>query len=105
MSTPSTPFQDVLLQNLKDPAEAEAYLDVAFAEFQEDGDMAFFLQALRNVAEAQGGISALAEKTHLNRQNLYKALSENGNPRLETVGAILRGMGLRLRVEVDNRAS
>jgi probable addiction module antidote protein len=75
------------------------YLSVALEEYEKDGDTEAFLLALRDVTEAQGGIAKLAERTKLNRQNLYKALSDKGNPRLETVGAILHGLGFRLSVE------
>ena len=45
----------------------------------EEGDMPeVFLMALRNVAEARG-ISKLARNAHLNRENLYKMLSKEGN--------------------------
>jgi DNA-binding phage protein len=37
--------------------------------------------ALRNVAEAQGGIGALAKKAHVGRESLYKTLSRTGNPK------------------------
>ena len=55
--------------------------------------------ALRAVTEAQGGISRLAERTHLNRQNLYRALSSRGNPKLNTIGTILHGLGFKLSVK------
>ena len=55
--------------------------------------------ALRNVAQALGGIGELAKKTHLNRQHLYKTLSRKGNPRLETVGLLLKGLGFHLSIE------
>jgi probable addiction module antidote protein len=99
MTQASVPFDTVLSNALAEPAQAQAYLDVAFAEFQEDGDLAFFLTALRNVAQAQGGLAALADKSQLNRQNLYKALSPQGNPRLGTVSVLLKSMGLRLSVQ------
>jgi probable addiction module antidote protein len=99
MSTASIPFKAVLADSLKDLLRAQAYLDVALEEYEQEGDLPFFLQALRNVAEAQGGLSQLAEKTALNRQNLYKALAAEGNPKIQTVAAMLRGMGLRLSVQ------
>ena len=55
--------------------------------------------ALRDVAEAQGGLTKLAERADLNRSNLYKVLSEEGNPRLKTLGAVLHELGFRLSVE------
>ncbi len=92
-------FKDYHIGKLRDPEEARVYLSVALEEYEEDGDAEAFLLALRDVAEARGGLTKLAERTKLNRQNLYKALSEKGNPRLQTVGAILHELGFRLSVE------
>jgi probable addiction module antidote protein len=92
-------FKDYHIEKLRDPEESRIYLDVALEEYQQDGDTEAFLLALRDVAEAQGGITKLAERTRLNRQNLYKALSSKGNPKLQTVETILHGLGFRLSVE------
>ena len=48
-----------------------------------------FLTALRNVAEAHG-IKKLAEDTQLNRESMYRMLSEQGNPQLSSLTAILK---------------
>jgi probable addiction module antidote protein len=45
-----------------------------------------------------GGIAALADKTGLSRETLYRTLSKKGNPRLDTLAAILAAYGLRLSV-------
>ncbi len=44
-------------------------------------------------------MTELARKTHLNRQNLYSILSKKGNPRLDTFGLILKGLGFKLTIE------
>jgi len=44
------------------------------------------------IAEAQGEMSILAKRTHLNRQNLYNVLSTKDNPTLDTFGLILKGL-------------
>lgn len=92
-------FHEHLIESLRDPAEAYAYLKVALEEFEQDGNSEIFLLALRNIAEARGGLSQLAKKTHLNRQNLYRALSGKGNPTFQTLDAIMHGLGFRLTVE------
>lgn len=92
-------FNDYLIESLKNPREAKAYLNVALEEFEQDRDMEAFLLALRDVAEAQGGLSCLARRTRLNRQNLYRALSDRGNPRLDTLSVILNGLDFRLSIE------
>ena len=55
--------------------------------------------ALRNVAEAQGGISKLAESVDMKRENLYRTLSEKGNPTIETLRDVLNGLHLKIRLE------
>lgn len=69
-----TSYQEDLIEALKDPIEAAAYINAAI----EDGDREVFLLALRNVAQAHGGMSTVAEKAHLNRESLYKMLSKKG---------------------------
>ncbi len=64
----------------------------------EDGDARAVPVALRTVAEAVGGIAALARKTGLSRETLYRTLSPRGNPRLDSLAAILAAFGLRLTV-------
>jgi len=90
-------YQDSLIGRLSDPKEAAAYLDAAL----EDGDRAVFLLAIRNVIEALGGMTKIARHTGLNRENLYRVLSEQGNPELNSLEKLLKALGLRLAVEVD----
>lgn len=87
------------IESLKNPAQAYGYLQVAMEEYQEDNDAEALFVALRNIAAAQGGMTELSRKTHLNRQNLYNILSKKGNPRLDTFGLILKGLGFKLSIE------
>jgi len=95
MTKKITTYQEDLIEALKDPREAAAYLNAAM----EEGDRGLFLLALRNVAEAHGGMAAVAEKAHLNRENLYRMLSKKGNPEIRSIVHLLRSMGLKLTVE------
>ena len=93
-------WKDYLVEKLRDPEEAMAYLQVAIEEYQNDHHLDALLLALDNIAKAQpGGMTALARRTSMSRQNLYKALSEGGNPRLETFDQILHGLGYRMSIE------
>lgn len=92
----STSYRDYLIDSLKDTKEAAAYLDAAL----EEGDPKLFLLALRNVAEAQGGLLKISRRTKLNRANLYRMLSRKGNPELFSLESLLEALGLRLAVEV-----
>jgi probable addiction module antidote protein len=93
-------YRDVLIEELRNnPEEAKSYLEVALDEYEEDGNSEAFLLALRTVAEAQGGIAVLAKKIDMSRQSLYKALSAQGNPRLNTIDSILHGLGFRFALK------
>jgi len=92
---PTENYQDFLIQELQDTEVATEYLSAAIASGVTDE----FLVALRNVADAHGGIGALSEITALNRQNLYRMLSEDGNPTLANLLAVLNTMGLTLTVK------
>ena len=65
------------------------------AEEEVPGD---FLYALRKVIEAHGGIGSIAKKAKLNRQQLYKTLSREGNPEFLTLRAMLAAVGFALTV-------
>ena len=95
----AVPAKDYLLNRLQDPATAAAYLNAAV----EEDDPGAFLQALRNVTEARGGVARIADLTGLNRQQLYRTLSENGNPELRSLSKILGVSGLRFAVVAKNK--
>lgn len=96
-------YHEGLIASLKKPREADLYLQLAMKEYHDDGDVEALLVALRNIAEAKGGIGLLARKTRLNRQNLYSALSKEGNPTLDTFELILKGLGYRLVIQRDEK--
>ncbi|MCB4755665.1 MAG: putative addiction module antidote protein [Elusimicrobia bacterium] len=94
-------YHEFLIECLKDPEEAAGYLNVAM----EDGDRKMFLIALKNVAEAHGGLVELSRLTKLNRANLYKIFSEKGNPEMQTLVQILDKFGLRLAITQKEQKS
>ncbi len=93
-AVPSLLYEDWLIERLKNPREAAAYLEAAI----EDGDQAVLMLALRQVAQAQGGIAEVARKSKLSREATYRMLSRSGNPELKSLTAILNAAGLRLAV-------
>ena len=97
MARKTVPYDDDLMEWLKDPVNAAEYINAAI----EDGDREVFLLTLRDVARARGGMAAVAEKAHLGRESLYKMLSKRGNPEFKSISTLLHGMGLRLQVLPD----
>ena len=95
VAAPSLPYEYWLIERLKDPAEAAAYLETII----EEGDQAAIMLALRQVAQAQGGVAAIARKAKLTREATYKILSKSGNPELRSLTAVLEATGLRIAVK------
>ncbi len=80
-------------EHLNSEEQIAAYLEVVFA----DGDVDEIRRALGHVARARG-MTEIAAKAGLTRAGLYKALGEGGNPSFATVNAVLKALGVRLRV-------
>lgn len=83
---------------------AVEYLKAAMESLDDPNDRAAGLLALRTVAEAYGGLGAVAAEAGISRESLYRALSPKGNPTLKTLVAVLKTVGLRLSVEPENHA-
>ena len=79
-----------------DPEFAAEYLKAALEDSDEPGVL---LIALRRVAQARGGIAKVANSAGVERESLYRALSARGNPRLSTLVAVAKAVGLKLTVE------
>ena len=82
----------------KHPKKLKHYLEVALEEYQKDGDEKAFLASLSVAARVHGGFSKLSKETGLNREKLYRALSERSDPRFSTLMQVLSAMGLSLRI-------
>jgi probable addiction module antidote protein len=84
---------------------AVEYLRAAMASLDDPNDRGAGLLALRTVAEAYGGLGAVASEAGLSREALYRALSPKGNPTLKTLLAVLKTVGMRLSVEPEQHAA
>ena len=88
-----------------DEAMAEMYRDdpalalEVINDILADGDQSELLIVLRQMAQAFGGVQAVAEQAQLNPTQLYRTLSPKGNPALNSLSAILKAMGMRLAVQ------
>lgn len=69
----------------------------------QSGESGYVAAALGAIARSKG-MSKIAEKTGVNRQALYTALSENGNPTLDTLLKVMTALGIRLKCEAMEQA-
>lgn len=96
----SVDYHDELVKSLKDHDHAVAYLNAALEESMK-GDpesQKLLLIALKNVAEAQGNISNLAKRSKIRRESIYRMLSDEGNPFLQSFTSLVYAMGFNIRL-------
>ena len=96
----SISHDEVMVKKLrKNRAFAAEYLKAAIEDSEEPQVL---LVALRQIAEAHGGMAKVAKAAGIERESLYRALSPRGNPRLSTLFALTKAMGLTLTVETTH---
>ena len=92
--TATSPYD--VAEHLRTPEDMAAYLEAAIEEAGHDA--AFVARALGDIARAKG-MSQVACDAGLSRESLYKALSGERNPTLDTVLRVIAALGLKLRAE------
>jgi probable addiction module antidote protein len=97
MARRTVDHHEFLLKELQDPEVRRGYLNAAL----EDGEKIHFLAALKNVADAMGGVGKLAEESKLSRQHLYDMLSPTGNPTWENIRKVAHAFGLRVHFDFE----
>jgi len=96
MATKTYPFDP---SELLDDRETQAiYLAEVVRAAQEDGNPALITSALGDIARSRG-MTAIAEKAGVSRAALYKALRDDGDPRLSTLMGVLRALGVEITVK------
>jgi len=81
-------------EHLDTPEAVAAYLEAVL----EENDPALFTHALGQVARARG-MTQIAADAGLSREALYRALSRDGDPRLSTLSAVMKALGVRMTIE------
>lgn len=95
----SIEYKEYLYESLKNPEEAAEYLNAAL----EEGDLSLFTLALKDVVYALGGgVGEISKKSHLNRESLYRMLSNKGNPRLTSLNSVISSLGLAVHITTKN---
>jgi probable addiction module antidote protein len=85
-----------LIEKLKDPDYASAYLNACLEESFEANDMGIFQLAVRDIVEARGGMTKISSKMEVSRESFYRSLSVKGTPRFSTLVKAVKACGLEL---------
>ena len=99
-------WHEILIADLAaNRAEAIDYFDLSLQEYQIDGDTSFFLKGIRNIIEALGGVTEIAKQTDTEPEVLFKVLSSDDVPCIDTLNIIANALGCRLSIEPIAAAS
>ncbi|MCP5187562.1 MAG: putative addiction module antidote protein [Pseudomonadales bacterium] len=85
---------------LRDSEAIAEYMAAAF----ETGDPSYVSHALGVVARAKG-MSEIARASGLSREHLYRSFSENGNPTLKSILAVMETLGVQLSATAAEKAT
>jgi len=92
-------YRQALIHSLADPVEARHYLKAVLEDYPEG-----FLKALRNVAQANQ-MTKVAQDAGIQRESLYRALSDNGNPTFDTLTSILNALAIKFTIALEEKES
>lgn len=95
------PFEESVLEELRDPEFAAAYLQVAL----EDDGMSELLIGLRMIFKANGGLTNFVEKSELSREMVSEMLSETGNPDLRSFLRLLTMAGIDMKFKARRKVN
>ena len=97
--TTTAPYE--VAEFLETTEEMAAYLEACIEE--SEGDAAFITKALGDIARAKG-MTQIARETGLSRESLYKALSGDRSPSLDTILKVVAALGLKFSASVKHEA-
>ncbi|MBD2249731.1 DNA-binding protein [Nostoc parmelioides] len=92
----STSYHKKLIQDLQNPLEAAAYIEVVL----EEGDPKMLSKALQNVIESHGGMDQLSTRVKELYNKLDRMLSDKGEIEFYSLNSLLDALGLHLAVTV-----
>lgn len=96
-------YKNLVKQDLKSEKDLKLYLSIAIKDYLATGDKGQFLSSLRLVSEIKGGLTKLAKETNLQREHLYKMLSDRGNPSFENIVKIIQALGYDIMIKAHGK--
>ncbi len=101
--TKSVSYQDDLMEFLKKPEAAAAYIEAILEEKNVEAEL--LPLALSNIVEARGGITQLSDIAKLHYEKLKNLLSKTGGDEVYLLVAFLDALGFQLQVGVKSDSS
>jgi len=97
-------LDNYLRAQFQDDENVKEYINAALEQYFEDHSKELFLANLKEVIQAKGGVTEFSKHVHINRQHIYRMLSDKGNPSFDNIGSLFIALGLKLQVETTNNS-
>ena len=97
-------LENYLKDQFRDEDNVKEYINAALEQYFEDHNKELFLASLKEIIKAKGGVTEFSKQAHINRQHIYKMLSDKGNPNFDNIGSLLMALGLKLQVETSSHS-
>ena len=94
-------MDDYIIEKLKDPEEAKAYLEAALDDYSDDPDSNALALSLRNLILSRGSVTTFAKEAKINRQHLYKIFDGQSKPQIDTLNHIIRALGFKMSFNIQ----
>lgn len=94
-------YDNFLIELLADPEAAKYYLESSLEEYKIDKNIEILLQSMRNVIEAQGGITKFASRTQCNPKQLHGIFNGKQPIQMNNILDILVGLGYCPRNDLE----
>ncbi len=94
----TVPYDEIAEKHLLDLEYQKEYLNLSLEEYVVDGDFNKFYRSLEKVIKSRESVSSFAQKTGIDRANLYTLFNGEKVPRLDTIAKILKELGYSIRV-------
>jgi len=82
----------------------KVYINAALGQYFVDHNKDLFLASFKEIIQAKVGVTEFSRQAHINRQHIYKMLSDKGNPSFDNIGSLLMALGLKLQVETSRHS-
>lgn len=91
-------FDDLLIEDLKNPEYAAGFLNIAIEEFLEDGDIKSFNKILNFIVKASN-VSQIAKESKISRNHLYRIINNKSEPTLTNALRLIKALGYQFKIE------
>lgn len=96
-------IDDYIIDLLKNPEEAEEYLNASVEEYMKDGNTKAFCIAIEHLVKSKSSVTEFSQKNNLSRKQLYRIFKNEISPSMDLVFKILNSLGFKIQFKLSSK--